>query len=65
MISPGRGHDRICWKAVFVRILLFVLFTVVGFPLVGVLTGGLAFLTVAATLIGPLRIGAIIGGVLA
>jgi hypothetical protein len=32
---------------------------------VGALTGGLAFLTVAATMIGPLLIGAIIGGVLA
>ncbi len=45
---------------VFVGILLFVLFTVVG-----ALTGGLAFLTVAATMIGPLLIGVILGGVLA
>jgi hypothetical protein len=51
--------------AVFVGILLFVLFTAVGLPLVGVLTGGLAFLTVATMMIGPLLIGAIIGGALA
>jgi hypothetical protein len=49
----------------FVGILLFVLFTAIGFPLAGVLTGGLAFLTVAATLIGPLLVGALLGGLLA
>lgn len=39
---------------------MFVLFTAVGLPLVGVFTGGLVFLAVVAT-----RIGALLAGVLA
>ncbi len=61
----GAAIAAVFLPAVFVGILLFVLFTAIGLPLVGVLTGGLAFLTVAVTLIGPLLIGAILGGVLA
>ncbi len=61
----GAAIAAVFLPAVFVGILLFVLFTAVGLPLVGALTGGLAFLTVAATMIGPLLIGAILGGVLA
>ena len=61
----GAAIAAVFLPAVFVGILLFVLFTAIGLPFVGVLTGGIAFLTVAATMIGPLLIGAIIGGVLA
>jgi hypothetical protein len=61
----GAAITAVFLPAVFVGILLFVLFTAIGLPLVGVLTGGIAFLTVAATLIGPLLIGAILGGLLA
>jgi hypothetical protein len=61
----GAAIAAVFLPAVFVGILLFVLFTAVGLPLVGVLTGGIAFVTVAATMIGPLLIGAIIGGALA
>ena len=61
----GAAIAAVFLPAVFVGILLFVLFTAIGLPFVGVLTGGLAFLTVAATMIGPLLIGAIIGGALA
>ncbi len=61
----GAAIAAVFLPAAFVGILLFVLFTAVGLPLVGVLTGGIAFLTVAATMIGPLLIGAILGGVLA
>jgi hypothetical protein len=61
----GAAIAAVFLPAVFVGILLFVLFTAVGLPLIGVLTGGLAFLTVAATLIGPLLIGALLGGLLA
>jgi len=61
----GSAIAAVFLPAVFVGILLFVLFTLVGFPLVGALTGGLASLTVAATLIGLLLVGALTGGVLA
>jgi hypothetical protein len=61
----GAAIAAVFLPAVFVGILLFVLFTAVGLPLVGVLTGGLAFLTVAAMMIGPFLIGALIGGALA
>ena len=61
----GAAIAAVFLPAVFVGILLFVLFTAIGLPFVGALTGGIAFLTVAATMIGPLLIGTVIGGVLA
>ena len=62
-IGPALG--AVFLPAAAIGFLFFVLFTVTGFPLVGVLTGSVAFLTVAAGMIGPLLVGAIIGGAMA
>jgi len=62
-IGPALG--AVFLPAAAIGFLFFVLFTVTGFPLIGVLTGGAAFLTVAAGMIGPLLLGAIVGGAMA
>jgi hypothetical protein len=61
----GRAIAAVFLPAVIIGFVVFLLFTIPGFPLVGALTGGVAFLTVAVALVGPLLIGAIVGGALA
>jgi len=61
----GAALGAVFLPAAAIGFLFFVLFTVTGFPLIGVLTGGAAFLTVAAGMVGPLLLGAIIGGAMA
>jgi hypothetical protein len=51
--------------AILLGIVFFILGTATGLPLVGVVTGGTVFLVVAAAAVGPLLIGAIIGGAMA
>ena len=62
-IGPALG--AVFLPAAAIGFLFFVLFTVTGFPLIGLLTGGAAFLTVAVGMVGPLLLGAIIGGAMA
>jgi len=50
--------------AVVLGVFFFVLGTASGLPIVGVLTGATAFLVVALGAVGPLLVGAIIGGAL-
>lgn len=61
----GRAIEAVFLPGVLIGFLVFLLFTIPGFPLVGLAAGGLTFLVVAAGLIGPLLVGAIIGGALA
>ena len=51
--------------AILLGVIFFILGTATGIPLVGVITGGSVFLVVAAAAVGPLLIGAVIGGAMA
>jgi len=51
--------------AIVLGIAFCILGTATGIPLVGVVTGGAVFLVVAAAAVGPLLIGAVVGGAMA
>jgi len=55
----------IALPAIVLGIVFFILGTATGIPLLGVVTGGAVFLVVAAAAVGPLLIGAVVGGAMA
>ena len=61
----GSAIGAVFLPAVLLGIIVFVLGTATGLPLVGAVTGVTAFLIVAVAAIGPLLVGAILGGALA
>ena len=61
----GSAIGGVFLPAVLLGIIFFVLGTATGLPLVGAVTGVTAFLIVALAAIGPLLVGAILGGSLA
>jgi len=61
----GSALGAVFLPAIVLGIVFFVLGTATGLPIVGAVTGGVVFLTVAALAVGPLLVGAILGGALA
>ena len=61
----GSAINAVFLPAIVLGVLLFVLGTASGLPIVGAVTGASAFLVVAIAAVGPLLVGAIIGGALA
>ena len=61
----GSAIGAVFLPALILGVFLFVLGTVSGLPVVGAVTGATAFLVVALGAVGPLLVGAIIGGALA
>ena len=61
----GPAITAVFLPAVVLGIVFFILGTATGIPLLGVVTGGAVFLVVAAAAVGPLLIGAILGGAMA
>jgi len=63
--SVGSAIGAVFLPALVLGLFLFVLGTATGLPLVGAVTGATAFLAVAVAAVGPLLVGAIVGGALA
>ncbi len=61
----GSAIGAVFLPAIVLGVLLLVLGTASGLPIVGALTGATAFLVVGIAAVGPLLVGAIIGGALA
>ncbi len=61
----GSAIGAVFLPAIVLGVFFFVLGTVSGLPVVGAVTGASAFLVVAVAAVGPLLVGAIIGGALA
>ena len=61
----GSALGAVFLPAVVLGVFLFILGTATGLPLVGVVTGSTAFLVLALAAVGPLLVGAILGGALA
>jgi hypothetical protein len=61
----GPGILAAFLPALAVAVFVMVLCTAVGLPVVGVLSGTVAFIAVAGVVVGPLLLGAILGGVMA
>ena len=61
----GAAIGAVFLPAFVFGLLLFAVGTATGLPLVGAVTGATAFLVVALAAVGPLLVGAILGGALA
>ncbi len=61
----GSAINAVFLPAIVLGVLLLVLGTASGLPIVGAVTGASAFLVVAIAAVGPLLVGAIVGGALA
>jgi hypothetical protein len=61
----GPAITAVFLPAVLLGVVFFILGTATGLPLIGVVTGTTVFLVVAAAAVGPLLLGAIIGGAVA
>ncbi len=61
----GSAIGAVFLPAIVLGVLFLVLGTASGLPIIGALTGASAFLVVAVAAVGPLLVGAIIGGALA
>lgn len=61
----GAAIGAVFLPAIVLGVVLLVLGTATGLPLVGAITGVTAFLVVAVAAVGPLLLGAILGGALA
>ena len=61
----GPAITAVFLPAVVLGIVFFILGTATGIPLLGIVTGGTVFLLLAAAAVGPLLIGAVIGGAMA
>lgn len=61
----GSALGAVFLPALIMGVVFFVLGTATGLPVVGVVTGASIFLVLAVAAVGPLLVGAIIGGAMA
>lgn len=61
----GSALGAVFLPAIVLGVFFLILGTVTGLPVVGVVTGATAFLVLALAAVGPLLVGAILGGALA